>query len=184
MNRRTLLAGAAAVLATTTIAQSQTVKRLWLLGDSLTVGFGADSYEQTWAYQLGGINLAISGSLCEEQVRCSVPYIPLWADRGDTVIWLTGYNDDNVDVYRDQFYKGMGQLLGYSVLVIGCPVHPHRDVSPYNAVASTVPWYTNCPDFPRMDDNHFSQAGHNQMAEFVRYQLQKPYQFFLPRIER
>lgn len=182
MNRRHLLGTAVLSTVALGIAQGQARKKLWFLGDSLTLGWGADSYESTWASQLGGTNLAISGSLCEEQVRCSVPYIPLWADRSHTVVWLTGYNDTDVNTYRDNLYKGMGLLFGFSVLVIGCPSNPYRDVQLFNAVAATMPWYVKCPDFERMDGNHFSQRGHDDMANFVRYTLAKPYTMFLPEI--
>lgn len=185
MDRRRLLLSTA-VLSTIPllIAHGQSTKKLWFLGDSLTLGWGADNYESTWASQLGGTNLAISGSLCEEQVRCSLPYIPLWASRSDTIIWLTGYNDTDVDAYRDSFYKGMGLLLGYSVLVIGCPKHHYRDVQLFNDVAATMPWYVKCPDFERMDGDHFSQRGHDDMADFVRKSLIKPYSVYLPEINR
>lgn len=183
MDRRTLLGTAVLSTIALTIAHGQSTKKLWFLGDSLTLGWGADSYESTWASQLGGTNLAISGSNCEEQVRCAIPYIPLWASKSDTVIWLTGYNDWDINVYREQFYRGMSLLFGFSVLVIGCPRNLLRDVQPFNDVAATMPWYVKCPDFERMDGDHFSQAGHDAMANFVRQSLYKPYTTFLPEIK-
>jgi len=104
--------------------------RLVVMGDSITVGRGASTPDRSWAAivarDLGMplTNVAISGSRVAEQ---PIPAVT----RGDTVIWLVGYNDMRagtpITEFRATVAQGVTQMQqrgAQVVLVSGLRMSP------------------------------------------------------------
>jgi acyl-CoA thioesterase-1 len=101
--------------------------RLVAFGDSITAGVGASSPDRAYAALVASalhrrlVNYAVGGSRIAEQVEHikAAALLP-----GDTVLWLTGYNDMRagtpIDEYRASLRGALAHLRGYPLIVGGC----------------------------------------------------------------